>query len=140
MKTIQDAVRAYLQSKSGITAVCDRTQARGIYPLLTVTAQEQGTVLISGGTQAEHRYLVRITAADSRGREENPALLSSLVPLLLQGIPMEHSGTSRVLHPLDIRTGEESLTFSLELCVPVSSAAGSGTETAEVMDRLHFRI
>ena len=140
MKTIQEAVRAYLQEQTGVTTVADRTRVRGVYPLLAVAVQEAGTVLICGGRQAEHTYQVTVTAVSDRERDEGTALLSSLVPHLLRGIPLEASGTLRSLHPLDIRTEEERLTFSLELCVPVPPAETAAAPATEPMNTLHFEI
>jgi len=136
MKAIQDAVTAYLQKATGVRAVADRTRAPGVYPLLAVAVREDGTVLVDGGRQAEHTYRVTVTAASDRSREENTALLSSLVPCLLRGVPMG----DRVLHPLDVKTEGEELTFSLEFCVPVPPDGSAGEAATETMGTLHLGV
>lgn len=136
MKAIQEAVRLYLQKAAGIRAVADRTRAAGEYPLLAVAVREDGTVLVDGGRQAEHTYRVTVTAASDRERDGNTALLSSLVPCLLRGVPMGE----RALHPLDIRTEGEELTFSLELCLPVPPDESAPDQTAEHMAALHLGV
>ena len=136
MKAIQDAVRLDGQKAMGIRAVADRTRVAGEYPLLAVGVREDGTVLVDGGRQAEHTYLVTVTAADHRNRDGNTALLSSLTPCLLRGIPMG----DRVLHPLDVKTEGEELTFSLELCVPVPPEDSSGEAATEHMGTLHLGV
>lgn len=110
MKEIQEAVRACLEERSGVGAVPDRCRSRE-YPMLAVSVREGGTVLLDGGRQAEHTYLVTVTAVSDRDREENTPLLSELIPLLLRGVPLEENGENQVLHPLDIRTegGEADL-------------------------------
>jgi len=140
VKIIQEAVRAYLQEQAGVKTVSDRTRIRGEYPLLAVSVQENGTVLLCGGQQAEHSYQVTVTAVSDRERDGNMALLSSLVPPLLRGIPLELAGTPRNLHPLNIRTEEECLTFSLELCVPVPPAETAVPPATDRMNILHFEI
>ena len=100
MKAIQDSVTAYLQACTGIRTVADRTRARGEYPLLAVSVREDGTVLVDGGRQAEHTYRVTVSAASDRERDGNTALLSSLTPVLLRGVPMGE----RTLHPLELKT------------------------------------
>ena len=95
MKAIQDAVTAYLQKATGVRTVADRTRVAGEYPLLAVAVREDGTVLVDGGRQAEHTYRVTVTAASDRNRDGNTALLASLAPHLLRGVPMG----DRVLHP-----------------------------------------
>ena len=140
MKAIQDAVRAYLQKATGVRTVADRTRAAGVYPLLAVAVREDGTVLVDGGRQAEHTDRVTVTAADHRDRDGNTALLSSLVPCLLRGVPMETAGGSRTLHPLDVRTEGGELTFSLELCVPVPPDESSGEAATETMKTLNFGV
>ena len=116
MKAIQDSVAAYLQACTGVRTVADRTRARGEYPLLAVSVREDGTVLVDGGRQAEHTYRVTVSAASDRERDGNTALLSSLTPILLRGVPMGE----RTLHPLELKTEGETLTFTVELCVPLA--------------------
>ena len=140
MKAIQDAVTAYLQKATGVRTVADRTRVAGEYPLLAVAVREDGTVLVDGGRQAEHTYRVTVTAASDRNRDENTALLSSLAPCLLRGVPMETAGGSRTLHPLDVKTEGEDLTFSLELCVPVPPEESTGEEATETMGTLHLGV
>ena len=140
MKTIQEAVRAYLQRETGVTTVSDRTRVPGEYPLLAVSVQETGTVLIGGGKQAEHTYEITVTAVSDREREGNTALLSSLSAPLLRGIPLEQEGERRMLHPLNIRTEDETLTFSLDLCVPVPPAANTAPTATEAMGALHVTV
>ena len=136
MKAIQDAVRLYLQKTTGVRAVADRTRVAGEYPLLAVAVREDGTVLVDGGRQAEHTYRVTVTAASDRNRDGNTALLASLAPCLLRGVPMG----DRVLHPPDVKTEGEELTFSLELCVPLPEAERPGTEPPGVMENLHLGV
>lgn len=136
MKAIQDAVTAYLQERTGVRTVADKTRAAGEYPLLSVAVREDGTVLVDGGRQAEHTYRVTVTACSDRNRDGNTALLASLVPHLLRGVPMG----DRVLHPLDVKTEGEELTFSLELCVPLSEPEKPGTEPPGVMENLHLGV
>ena len=140
MKAIQDAVRLYLEQATGVRAVADRTRVPGVYPLLAVAVREDGTVLVDGGRQAEHTYRVTVTACSDRNRDGNTALLSALTPCLLRGVPMETAGGSRVLHPLDVRTEGEELTFSLELCVPVPPDDSSGEAATEKMETLNFSV
>ena len=140
MKAIQDAVRLYLERATGVRAVADRTRVAGEYPLLAVAVREDGTVLVDGGRQAEHTYRVTVTAASDRNREENTALLASLVPCLLRGVPMETADGSRTLHPLDVKTEGEELTFSLELCVPVPPDGSAGEAADAYMGTLTFGV
>ena len=140
MKAIQDAVRLYLQKATGVRTVADRTRVAGEYPLLAVAVREDGTVLVDGGRQAEHTYRVTVTAASDRQRDGNTALLASLVPYLLRGVPMETEDGSRTLHPLDVKTEGEELTFSLELCVPVPPEDSSGEAATEHMGTLHLGV
>ena len=136
MKAIQDAVRLYLQRATGVRAVADRTRVAGEYPLLAVAVREDGTVLVDGGRQAEHTYRVTVTACSDRNRDGNTALLSSLAPCLLRGVPMG----DRVLHPLDVKTEGEELTFSLELCVPVPPDESAGEAADAYMETLNFGV
>lgn len=140
MKQIQEAVAAYLEKETGVHTVCDRTRVRGEYPLLAVGVAEKGTVLLAGGRQAEHTYAVTVTAISDREREGNTALLSGLPPLLLRGVPMETAEGGRILHPLDIQTGGEELTFTLELCVSLSTLSQDGEAPTEAMQTLHFGV
>ncbi|MBP3509448.1 hypothetical protein [Oscillibacter sp.] len=136
MKAIQDAVTAYLQKVTGVRTVADKTRVAGEYPLLAVAVREDGTVLVDGGRQAEHTYRVTVTAASDRNRDGNTALLASLAPYLLRGVPMG----DRVLHPLEVKTEGEELTFSLELCVPVPEPEKPGMEPPGVMENLHLGV
>ena len=136
MKAIQDAVTAYLHKVTGVRTVADRTRVTGEYPLLAVAVREDGTVLVDGGRQAEHTYRVTVTACSDRNRDGNTALLASLAPHLLRGVPMG----DRVLHPLDVKTEGEELTFSLELCVPLPVPEKPGTEPPGVMENLHLGV
>lgn len=141
MKKIQTAVAAYLEQETGIHTVCDRTPVRGEYPLLTVAVQEQGTTLLAGGQLAEHRYGLTVKAISDRERENNTALLSGLVPVLLRGVPFsDEDDTGRMLHPLDIRTEDEELTFKLEVCQPLPHLFHEGESAAETMQTLHFGV
>lgn len=136
MKAIQDAVTAYLQKATGVRTVADKTRVAGEYPLLAVAVREDGTVLVDGGRQAEHTYRVTVTAASDRNRDGNTALLASLVPYLLRGVPMG----SRTLHPLDVKTEGEELIFSLELCVPLPEPEKPGTEPPGIMQTLNLGV
>lgn len=140
MKAIQDAVTAYLEQAAGVRAVADRTRAAGTYPLLAVAIREDGAVLLDGGRQAEHTYRVSVTAVSDRNRDGNTALLAALPLLLLRGVPMETEGGPRTLHPLDIKTEGEELTFSLALCVPVPPAEKPGQTEPGMMETLHMGI
>ena len=136
MNAIQNAVKAYLERVTGIRTVADRTRVPGVYPLLAVAVRENGTVLVDGGRQAEHTYRVTVTACSDRNRDGNTALLSSLAPCLLRGIPMG----DRVLHPLDVKTEGEELTFSPELCVPVPGDDSAGEAATEKMGTLSLGL
>ena len=136
MKAIQDAVTAYLEQATGVRTVADRTRAPGVYPLLAVAVREDGTVLVDGGRQAEHTYRVTVTACSDRNRDGNTALLATLAPHLLRGVPMG----DRVLHPLDVKTEGEELTFALELCVALPEPEKPGTEPPGVMENLHLGV
>lgn len=140
MKQIQEAVAAFLQQETGVRTVCDRTNVRGEYPLLAVAAAEKGTLLLAGGRQAEHSYEVTVTAASDRQREGNTALLAGLTPLLLRGIPMGHGEERRILHPLDVRTEEDRLIFTVELCVALPERVWEDEAAAETMGTLHFGV
>ena len=140
MKAIQDAVRLYLQKATGIRTVADKTRVAGEYPLLAVAVREDGTVLVDGGRQAEHTYRVTVTACSDRNRDGNTALLASLVPHLLRGVPMETEDGGRTLHPLDVKTEGEELTFSLELCVPLPEPEEPGTEPPGIMQTLNLGV
>ena len=140
MKDIQAAVAAHLEQETGIHTVCDRTKVRGEYPLLAVAVAEKGTVLLAGGKLAEHTYEVTVTAVSDREREGNTALLSDLTPILLRGVPMKTAEGLRTLHPLDIQTGDEPLTFTLELCVSLPVLSAEGEAAAEPMQTLHFGV
>lgn len=140
MRTVQEAVRAYLEKYSGVRVVCDHTRMRGEYPLLAVSVREDGTVLVDGGRQAEHTYAVTVTAVSSREREENTAFLAAVPPLLLRGIPMKKDGEHRVLHPLDIQTEGEEVTFAITLCVSVPPLPDTDGEASEMMETLHFGV
>ena len=140
MKAIQDAVRLYLERATGVRAVADRTRVAGEYPLLAVAVREDGTVLVDGGRQAEHTYRVTVTACSDRNRDGNTALLSSLAPQLLRGVPMETEDGGRTLHPLDVKTEGEELTFSLELCVPLPEPEKPGMEPPGIMQTLNLGV
>ena len=136
MKAIQDAVTAYLETATGVRTVADRTRVPGVYPLLAVAVREDGTVLVDGGRQAEHTYRVTVTAASDRNRDGNTGLLAALPPVLLRGVPMGE----RTLHPQDIRTEGEELTFDLVLCVPVPPAEKPGQTEPGGMESLHLGL
>ena len=140
MKAIQDAVRLYLQKATGIRTVADKTRVAGEYPLLAVAVREDGTVLVDGGRQAEHTYRVTVTACSDRNRDGNTVLLASLPPVLLRGVPMETADGSRTLHPLDIRTEGEALTFDLVLYVPVPPAEKPGQTEPGIMETLRLGL
>lgn len=136
---MESTVAAYLNDVAKISAVAERTRAAGVYPLLAVSVREEGTVLVDGGRQAEHTYRVTVTAASDRHREGATALLSGLVPALLRGVPMETEGAGRVLHPLNIRTEGDQMTFDVELCVPLPETAKPGGEPG-IMRTLNLGI
>lgn len=136
MKAIQDAVTAYLETATGVRTVADRIRTPGVYPLLAVAVREDGTVLVDGGRQAEHTYRVTVTACSDRNRDGNTGLLASLPPVLLRGVPMGE----RTLHPLDIKTEGEELTFSVVLYVPVPPAQKPGQTEPGVMATLRLGI
>ena len=134
MNDIKEGVRAYLERESGIHAVCAPARHTGEYPLLTVDAREDGTLLCAGGAQAEHRYRER---SDKNGR------LAALVPVLLRGIPMAlPSGVPgggkvrRVLSPQGLETEGDELRFTLSLTrsvPPKEDGGGAGGETMQVL-------
>lgn len=140
MTRIQEAVRAYLEQTTGIRTISDRARVRGEYPLLAVEVRENGTVLLAGGKLAEHTYQVTVTAASDREREKNTALLSSLWGPLLRGVPLEQGSEIRMLHPLNISTDKDTLSFSLELCVPVPPPSFDSPEATHSMEMLHFGV
>ena len=140
MKHIQEAVRAYLEEAAGIRAVADRTRVRGEYPLLAIGVQEKDSLLLSGGKLAEHTYQVTVTAAGDRERNGSTALLSGLTAPLLRGIPMEQDGEMRMLHPLHITAEGDTLSFSLEVCVPVPPLSHSAPEATDTMETLHLGV
>lgn len=140
MKDIQHAVTAYLQAETGIRTVNGRTRSQGTYPLLAVSVQERGTVLLAGGHLAEHSYEVCVSAIPDRDREGQTDLLSSLTDPLLRGIPMVQDGEVRTLHPLDVRTGGEELRFDLTVCRIVPPTASEGSAAAHSMETLHLSI
>ena len=91
---------------------------------------------MDGGRQAEHTYRVTVSAASDREREVNTALLSSLTPVLLRGVPMGE----RTLHPLELKTEGETLTFTVELCVPLPQTEKPGMEPPGRMATLNLDI
>ena len=135
MKQIQEAIVAYLEEVSGIRTVFDRTRCQG-YPLLAVSVHSAGTTLLAGGRLAEHVWEVCVTAISDRDREENTALLSSLIVPLLRGIPMGE----RYLHPLNIHTEEETLRFDLALCLPVPPEFFDSEAATHTMEAIHLTI
>ncbi len=139
MKAIQEAVAAYLGQRTGVKTVCDRSRCRE-YPLLAVEVREAGTVLLAGGALAEHSYTVTVTAVSDRERDGTTALLAPVPGLLLRGVPMETEDGGRVLHPLDIRTEGEELTFTVTLCVPVPPLPKPGETPPGVMETLHMAL
>ena len=98
--------------------------------------REDGTVLVDGGRQAEHTYRVTVSAVSDRERDGNTALLSSLTPILLRGVPMGE----RTLHPLELKTEGETLTFTVELCVPLPRPEKPGMEPPGRMATLNLDI
>lgn len=140
MKHIQEAVRAYLEGTTGIRSVCGRTRVRGEYPLLAVEVREAGTVLLAGGKLAEHDYQVTVHALSDRDRDHTTALLSDLTLHLLRGIPMTQDGAQRTLHPLHITTENDTLTFSLEVCMPVPPLPMDTPEATHSMETLLFSV
>ena len=136
MKAIQDCVAEYLLESTCVLTVADRTRARGEYPLLAVSVREDGTVLVDGGRQAEHTYRVTVSAASDRERDGNTALLSSLTPVLLRGVPMGE----RTLHPLELKTEGETLTLTVVLCVPLPRPEKPGMELPGRMETLNLDI
>ena len=141
MNEIREGVRAYLQRESGVRAVCAPARCAGAYPLLTVEAHEDGTLLCAGGKQAEHRYRVTVRCAEDRERSDKNGRLAALVPLLLRGIPVTlgtgERAERRVLSPQGIETEGNALRFTLALTrpVPPRETGGSG---AEMMRVLHW--
>lgn len=140
MNDIQAAVAAYLQEKTGVRTVENRSRAAG-YPLLTVTVREDGTVVLDGGRQAEHAYAVTVTAASDREREEADCLLSRVTAALLRGVPFPSAGggEERVLHPTDIRTQGDTLTCAISICRLLPRTV-SGETMPEVMESIHVAV
>ena len=117
MTAIQEAVRAWLETKTGIPAVSDRSRHRQ-YPMLAVSVREGGAVLVDGGRQAEHAYEITVSVAPDRDRDGDTDLLARLIPLLLRGLPMvDSAGQRRWLHPLNVRTEDGELRCSIPLCL-----------------------
>ena len=77
-----------------------------------------------------------VSAASDREREGNTTLLSSLTPILLRGVPMGE----RTLHPLELKTEGETLTFTVELCVPLPQPEKPGMEPPGRMATLNLDI
>ena len=77
-----------------------------------------------------------VSAASDRERDGNTALLSSLTPILLRGVPMGE----RTLHPLELKTEGETLTFTVELCVPLPRPEKPGMEPPGRMATLNLDI
>ena len=140
MNEIQSAVAAYLQEKTGVRAVEERSRAAG-YPLLAVTAREDGTVVLDGGRQVEHTYALTVTAASDREREEASALLSRVAEALLRGVPFAPGDGSgdRVLHPTDIRTEGDTLTCAVSICRLLPRTV-PGQTPPEVMESIHVAL
>lgn len=140
MNDIQAAVAAYLQEKTGVRAVEERSRAAG-YPLLAVTAREDGTVLLDGGRQVEHTYTVTVTAASDRERDAASALLSRVTAALLRGVPFApgEGGEGRVLHPTGIRTEGDTLTCAVSVCRLLPRTA-PGETPPELMETIHMAV
>lgn len=139
MKQIQTAVADYLELVSGVRTVCDRSQTAD-YPLLAVHVTAQGATLLDGGRQAERRFLVTVTAASNRRREDCTPLLTDLAGVLLRGVPALLDQEVRTLHPLDICTQGDELTFSLAVCMPVPPVSYAEQTAAETMQTLHLGL
>lgn len=139
MRDIQHAVAVYLQAETGIRTVADRTRCRE-YPLLAVSVEAQGTILLAGGRLAEHSYEVCVTAISDRDRDGQTDLASSLIVPLLRGIPMVQDGEQRTLHPLNIRTEGEELRFDLTVCRRVPPVESGSADATHTMDTLHVSI
>lgn len=139
MNHIQDAVCAYLEAQTTIKTVRAGEHCAGKYPVLAVDIREEKTLLCAGGKQAEHTYVVTVTAAPNRERAGETAALAALVPVLLRGVPMVltqgEKTVSRVLSPQGIKTEGDELSFHLKLSVPVPP---KGSEGADLMQTLHF--
>ncbi len=139
MNHIQDAVCAYLEAQTAIKTVRAGEHRAGQYGVLAVGVREKGTVLCAGGRQAEHSYLVTVTAAPDRCRSGETAALAALVPVLLRGVPMTvPGGGKRMLSPLELETEGDRLRFTLRLCVPVPPEPGGG-EASDRMQTLYFK-
>jgi hypothetical protein len=116
MKDIQTAVTQWLQLKTGARSVSGHAKAAA-YPVLTVEVQETGSMLLCGGRQCERTYGVTVHAASDRMREGKNDLLDKVSAALIGGVPVEtEDGETRILHPLDIKTEGDALTFSLTFC------------------------
>ena len=135
MTSIQEAVVHYLQRQKLAAVAGDRSQAR-VYPTLVVNTELTGSVLLAGGQLAEHTYQVRILAAADRERRGTPTLLSALVGPLLRGIPWG----DRTLHPLHIRSEEDTLHFDVSVCLPVPEDPETDTEAFRHMEELHLSV
>lgn len=143
MNDIREGVRAYLQRVSGIHTACAPARHAGEYPLLTVDAREEDTILCAGGKQAEHRYRVTVQCAGDRERSDKNRKLAGLVPLLLRGIPVTlHEGgraQARVLSPQGVATEGDELRFTLALTRTIPPEEGLGGD-AEPMQALHWSV
>ena len=82
------------------------------------------------------RAKAEVLAGHSLGDNGNTDLLASLPPVLLRGVPMGE----RTLHPLDIKTEGDALTFDLVLCVPVPPVEKPGQAEPGVMATLRLGI
>lgn len=140
MNEIQAAVAAYLQEKTGVRAVEKRSRAGG-YPLLAVTAREDGTVVLDGGRQVQHTYALTVTAASDREREEAGGLLARVTEALLRGVPFVpgEGGEARVLHPTDIRTEGDTLTCAVSICRLLPRTV-PGETMPELMESIHVTV
>lgn len=136
---MESAVAAYLNGAAKATAVAEGTRAAGVYPLLAVSVREEGTVLVDGGRQAEHTYRVTVTAASDRHREGATGPFVRTGPGPAPGRAHGDGGAERVLHPLNIRTEGDQLTFDVELCVPLPETGKSGGEVG-TMRTLNFGL
>ena len=134
IQAIQSALTAHLAKELKLPAVADRSLCRR-YPTLVVAVEEGGTTLLAGGTQAEHRYRVTITAVSERDRSGDTELITRLTPVLLGGIPMG----DRVLHPTELRTKDGSVTCEISLCVLLPRTKHPEGE-AGIMEKLELAL
>ena len=135
MNSIHSAVIQYLHQKSGINTVPDRSLAHA-YPVLVVSIQQLQATILAGGSQVEHTFHLSVSAIADRNRNQNSILIAAIIPLLFNGIPYIQNNTARTLHPTNIQSKEEEISFDLSLCAPIPSKHLNSSP--DIMQNLHL--